>query len=539
MAAKYIFVTGGVTSSLGKGITAASLGRLLKGRGLRVAMQKFDPYINVNPGMMSPLQHGEVFVTDDGGECDLDLGHYERFIDENLSVDSDVTSGQIYLSVINKERNGDYSGGTVQVIPHITNEIKKSVYRVARKSAADVVIIEIGGTVGDIESQPFLEAVRQIKWEVGKNDCMYIHVALVPYLAASGELKTKPTQHSVKILRSIGIQPDMLVCRCEHPLTKALRDKIGLFCNVSGNYVIPNYDASSIYEVPLMLQEEGLDELVCEKLHIAAKDSNMDSWRNMVMRYKSLNQKIKIGLVGKYVDLHDAYLSVIEALTHAGLSLGSEIDIQWISTDTLHTEEDVENALIDMDGVIVPAGFGERGMPSMIMVADYAREKQLPFFGIGLGMQMAVVAFARSICNLNAHSTEEDPSTDYPVIDLMSDYKDLDLNKANSMRLGSEPCLLLPGTIAHKAYHADAINERHRHRYELNPLYVPQLQEAGMLMAGINPGLQLVEIIELNQDEHPWYLGTQFQPEFTSRPNKPHPLFLSFLEACQKSRDGM
>lgn len=538
MATKYIFVTGGVTSSLGKGITAASLGRLLKSRSLKVAMQKFDPYININPGMMSPLQHGEVFVTDDGAECDLDLGHYERFIDENLTVDSDITSGQIYLSVINKERNGDYSGGTVQVIPHITNEIKKTVYRVARKSNADVVITEVGGTVGDIESQPFLEAARQIRWEVGPSNCMLIHVTLVPYLVAAGELKTKPTQHSVKILRSLGLAPDLIVCRCEMELTKGLRDKIGLFCNLDGEFVIPNYDADSLYDVPMMMQEEGLDRLVCEKLQLNCPPADLTQWQAMAHKFKHLEKNVSIALVGKYVDLHDAYLSVMEALTHAGIAHSSSVHIDWISADEIHSKEDAQRKLSIADAVIVPGGFGERGMDGMIYAIEYARENRLPFFGIGLGMQMAVVEFARNYCEIDAHSTEYDPQTPNPIIDLMADYKDFNLTKNDTMRLGSATCLLKPNTISRKCYQADAINERHRHRYELNPEFIPQLEENGMAMAGSNPSLQLVEIIELPSSVHPFFLGTQFHAEFTSRPNRPHPLFVGFLEAALRHASG-
>lgn len=531
MGVKFIFVTGGVTSSLGKGITAASLGRLLKSRGLKVAMQKFDPYININPGMMSPLQHGEVFVTDDGGECDLDLGHYERFIDENLNVDCDITSGQIYLSVINKERNGDYSGGTVQVIPHITNEIKKTVYRVAKTSGADVVITEIGGTVGDIESQPFLEAARQIRWEMGAS-CMFIHVTLVPYLSAAKELKTKPTQHSVKVLRSLGIAPDIIVCRCELPLSKSLRDKIGLFCNLDGAYVIANYDAENLYDVPLMLHEEGLDELVCQKLHLETPPIDLAPWRDLAYKLKNLTKKVKIALVGKYVDLHDAYLSVTEALTHAGLVHDTEVEIEWIASGDIDSLQDAERLMRGCGGLIVPGGFGERGMSGMILAIQYARQNGIPFFGIGLGMQLSVVEFARNVMNLDADTTERNVQTPHPIIDLMADHKALNLRKDDTMRLGTASCSLSSRTRARAVYEADSISERHRHRYELNPEYVEPLEEAGLVMAGINPALDLVEIVELPASAHPWFVGTQFHAEFTSRPNRPHPLFVSFIEAA-------
>lgn len=536
MAAKFIFVTGGVTSSLGKGITAAALGRLLKSRGLKVAMQKFDPYININPGMMSPLQHGEVFVTDDGGECDLDLGHYERFIDESLSVECDVTSGQIYYSVINKERKGDYNGVTVQVIPHITNEIKRAAYRVANKSNADVVIVEIGGTVGDIESQPFLEAIRQMRWDLGPHDCLYLHVALVPYLVAAGELKTKPTQHSVKILRSLGIQPDIVVCRCEVELGKALREKIALFCNLEPTDVIPNYDVETIYEVPKMLQQENLDTLVCEKLDIETKPANISEWDELVVAYKNPKDSVRIALVGKYTELHDAYSSVLEALRHAGIANQTSVEVVWIAADKIQSYEDAVEQLSGIDGILVPSGFGERGMPGMIWTAQYAREQKIPYFGIGIGMQLAVIEYARNVCLLDeADTTEQNPSTAYPVVDLMSDYKELHLSSGDTMRLGRAPCVLQENTIARDSYGIEEIAERHRHRYELNPEYIGQLEAAGLKMAGINPELQLVEIIEL--PDHPWFVGTQFQPEFTSRPNRPHPLFVSFIHTCKEHKE--
>ncbi len=531
--AKFIFVTGGVTSSLGKGITAASLGCLLKARGLKVAMQKFDPYININPGMMSPLQHGEVFVTADGGECDLDVGHYERFINEKLTVDSDVTSGQIYQSVINKERNGDYNGGTVQVIPHITDEIKKTVYRVARLNEADVVITEIGGTVGDIESQPFLEAARQVKWEVGEENCLYIHVTLVPYLSAAGELKTKPTQHSVKELRSIGIQPDLIVCRTEMPLSKQLRDKIGLFCNVDGRYVIANYDAETLYDLPMMMRSEGLDDLVCDKLKIHTPPAQLETWEKMAHRYKHPTQNLRVALVGKYVDLHDAYLSVMEALAHAGIVYDASVEIDWVYSGDLHTDADCEARLGQADAIVVPGGFGERGMGGMIRAAQYAREKKVPFFGLGLGMQMAVVEFARSVCGLEADSTEMNPNTPHPVIALMGEYKE-----DGSMRLGDYAVSFARGSLAAKAYGTEEAHERHRNRYEVNPNYAEQLESKGMIVGGVNKTLGLIEEIELDTQIHPFFVGVVYHGEFNSRPNHPHPLFCAFVAAALQHKES-
>ena len=530
MSIKHIIVTGGVVSSLGKGITAASLGRLLKNRGLKVAMQKFDPYLNLNPGMMSPLQHGEVFVTNDGGECDLDVGHYERFIDESLTVDSDITTGQIYQSVINKERNGDYAGGTVQVIPHITNEIKKSMMRVARSNSADIIITEIGGTVGDIESLPFLEAVRQVKWDIGEDNCLFIHVTLVPYIRASSELKTKPTQHSVKELRSIGIQPDIIVCRCEMPLPKPLREKIGLFANVDGSCVIPNYDADTLYEVPLMLKDEGLDELVCKKLKLNTPEPDMHEWTNMIAKYHNIKNKVKIALVGKYVDLRDAYISVFEALAHAGIMYESEVDINWVYSGDIDNLETAHNLLSGMDGIIVPGGFGERGAKGMLLTAQYARQNNIPYFGIGLGTQMAIVEFAQNVCLLNADSSELNPKSENLIIDLMEDYKLMKSNTCGTMRLGKYDCKLKKGTISYEAYNSDLIFERHRHRYELNPAYNDILEQNGMVIAGINTELNLPEIVEI--PNHKWFVGVQFHAEFSSRPTKPHPLFMSFIQAA-------
>lgn len=532
MATKYIFVTGGVVSSLGKGITAASLGRLLKSRGLKVSMQKFDPYINLTPGLMSPLQHGEVFVTDDGGECNLDVGHYERFIGDSLTIDSDITSGKIYQTVINKERRGDYNGGTVQVIPHITNEIKRCIFRVGRQLDSDVVITEIGGTVGDIESQPFLEAIRQIKWDVGVENCLYLHVTLVPYLGMAGELKTKPTQHSVKMLRSLGIQPDIIVCRCELPLSQSLRDKIGLFCNIDGEAVIPNYDAETLYDVPLLLQAEGLDDLVCKKLHIEQTHSDMTDWKDLVNRFKHLEKKVHIALVGKYVDLHDAYISVYEALTHAGIAHNTEVEIKWVYSGDISNMTKAENVLHDIDGVIVPYGFGDRGVNGMVVAAQYAREHDIPFFSLGIGTQMAVVEYARHVCGLDADSTEQNPHTPNPVVDLMVDYKNVGMG--DTMRVGRYVARLKQGTLARRVYGKDEIGERHRHRYEINPEFTATLEEHGMVISGVNPETKLPEIIELPGKR--WFVGVQYHAEYMSRPNHPHPLFLSFVEAALQMR---
>lgn len=529
MSTKYIFVTGGVVSSLGKGITAASLGRLLKNRGLKVSIQKFDPYINVDPGTMSPYQHGEVFVTDDGAETDLDLGHYERFIDENLSKNSNVTTGKIYWSVITKERKGDYLGATVQVIPHITNEIKSRVYRVAKERNVDVVITEIGGTIGDIESLPFLEAIRQIKYEVGRENVCFIHVTLLPYLTMSGELKTKPTQHSVKELRGIGIQPDIIVCRSEKPITEDLKEKIGLFCNVDGNSVIQNLNAENLYEVPLLLHNEGLDTLVCEKLKLQCSEIDNNEWIGMVNRIKNLSKTVTIGLVGKYVELHDAYISVVEALSHGGYANDTSIDIKWVNAVDV-TESNADQYLSDLDGILVPGGFGDRGIEGKIEAIKWARQNKVPFFGICLGMQCAVIEFARNVLELkSAHSSEINPETEYPVIDLMPDQKDID-DKGGTMRLGLYPCKLEKNTKSFEAYKDEIIYERHRHRYEFNNEYRKELTESGMILAGTSPDDRLVEIIELK--DHPWFVGVQFHPELKSRPNRPHPLFREFIKAA-------
>lgn len=531
MQAKYIFVTGGVVSGIGKGITAASLGRLLKARGIRVSMQKFDPYINVDPGTMSPYQHGEVFVTDDGAETDLDLGHYERFVDENVSANSNVTTGKIYHSVISKERKGDFLGATVQVIPHITNEIKDRIYRVAKSEATDVVITEIGGTVGDIESLPFLESIRQVSAEIGKENVVYIHVTLVPYLSKSGELKTKPTQHSVKELLSIGIQPDVIVLRAEKRLSDEIKAKIGLFCNVSKDAVIQNLDADTLYEVPLMLEEEGLADVVCKKLALKHAPVDLSEWESMVARIKNITKKTRIALVGKYVELHDAYLSVAEALRHGGIANEADVEIDWVSSECL-TEDNYKEILKGSDGVLVPGGFGDRGIEGKILAVKYARENKLPFFGICLGMQMAVVEFARNVAGLkDANSSEFNPDSSHPVIDIMPEQRDIEEMGA-TMRLGLYPCKLSENSASKEIYSKELIYERHRHRYEFNNFYREMLMEKGLIIAGLSPSEKLVEIVELK--DHPWFVGVQFHPEFKSRPNKAHPLFAGFICATLK-----
>lgn len=529
MSTKYIFVTGGVVSSLGKGITAASLGRLLKNRGLKVSIQKFDPYLNFDPGTMSPYQHGEVFVTDDGAETDLDLGHYERFIDENLSKNSNVTTGKIYWSVISKERRGDYLGGTVQVIPHITNEIKDRVYRVSKEKDVDVVITEIGGTVGDIESLPFLESIRQIKYEVGRENVCFIHVTLVPYINKAGELKTKPTQHSVKELRSIGIQPDIIVCRSEKEISQELKDKIGLFCNLDGNSVIQNLDADHLYEVPLLLHKEGLDTLVCNKLEMDCGDIDNRSWIDMVDRLKGLTKEVRIALVGKYVELHDAYISVVEALSHGGLENGSDVKIKWVNAEEVNSNN-VKELLGDVDGVLVPGGFGDRGVEGKIEAIKFARENKVPFLGICLGMQCTVIEYARNVLNMDgANSAEINPETKYPVIDLMPEQKDID-EKGGTMRLGLYPCKLAENSNSFNAYSDEVIYERHRHRYEFNNEFRKALTDGGLKITGTSPDERLVEIVEV--EEHPWFVAVQYHPELKSRPNRPHPLFANFINAA-------
>lgn len=530
---KYVFVTGGVVSALGKGITAASLGRLLKNRGVNVSIQKFDPYLNVDPGTMSPYQHGEVFVTDDGAETDLDLGHYERFIDENLTQNSNVTTGRIYWSVISKERRGEYLGGTVQVIPHITNAIKEKVYRVSKERDVDVVITEIGGTVGDIESQPFLEAIRQVRSEVGSENVCFIHVTLVPYLGKAGELKTKPTQHSVKELRSIGIQPDIIVCRSEKELSEDIKNKIGLFCNIDGRSVIQNLDAEHLYEVPLMLHEEGLDNLVCEKLHLGCKDIDNREWIDMVQRIKNLENEVTIALVGKYVELHDAYISVVEALSHGGLANNTNVKIKWINSEELENQ-DVDKVLAGVNGVLVPGGFGDRGVEGKIEAIRWARENKVPFLGICLGMQCAVIEFARNVVGLEgAHSSELNEETKYPVIDIMPEQKDIE-DLGGTMRLGLYPCKLDETTKAYDSYKDEVIYERHRHRYEFNNEFRKEITESGMTISGTSPDGRLVEIVEI--EDHPWFVASQFHPELKSRPNRPHPLFTGFIEATLKEK---
>lgn len=527
MPPKFIFVTGGVVSGLGKGITAASLGRLLKQRGYKVTIQKFDPYINVDPGTMSPYQHGEVFVTDDGAETDLDLGHYERFADVNLTVNSNVTTGKIYWNVITKERRGDYLGGTVQVIPHITNEIKNKVYGAAKDANADIVITEIGGTVGDIESTPFLEAIRQVGTEQGRNNVAYIHVTLVPYIAGSEELKSKPTQHSAKELLSIGIQPNIIVCRSEMPIPKDMREKIALFCNIRSEDVIQNLTAPSLYEVPLWLENEGLADSVCRHLGIENRTPDLAEWIEMVKRAENAHKKVTIGLVGKYVELHDAYLSVAEALRHGGIVNDASVDIRWIDSENI-TAENSADTLSECNGIIVPGGFGKRGIEGMIETIRFARENKVPFFGICLGMQMAVTEFARNAAGLSDADSEEFSKTDNPVIHIMEEQKNVD-QKGGTMRLGLYPCMLTSDSKVHSIYGSELIYERHRHRYEFNNAYRTALTKSGLKLAGLSPDERLVEIIEL--PEHPWFIGVQFHPEFKSRPNRPHKLFADFIKA--------
>ena len=533
---KYIFVTGGVVSSLGKGITAASLGRLLKSRGYRVTIQKFDPYINIDPGTMSPYQHGEVFVTDDGAETDLDLGHYERFIDINLSKNSNTTTGKIYQSVINKERRGDYLGGTVQVIPHITNEIKERVFRVGQQDNADFVITEIGGTVGDIESLPFLEAIRQVKKDVGKNDVLYIHVTLVPYISAAGELKTKPTQHSVKELRSIGISPDIIVCRSEKPISKEMREKMAMFCDVDPEAVIQNLTARSIYEVPMLMEEQGLDTIVLRKLEMEDKPKDMQGWHDMVARIlKKYDKKVTIAVVGKYVALQDAYISITESLRHAAVANEAELDIHWVNAEEIEADDtDMAKVMAGVDGILVPGGFGNRGIEGKIKAIQYAREHKIPFFGICLGMQCAVIEFARHVCGMaDANSSEFNPNSTHPVIDLMPEQIDVE-DLGGTMRLGLYPCKVYPDTLTSKAYNAELIYERHRHRYEFNNAFREKIVGEGLVLGGTLPNGRLVEIVELPESEHPWFLGAQFHPEFKSRPTNPHPLFREFVGAAVK-----
>lgn len=537
MPTKYVFVTGGVVSGLGKGITAASLGRLLKARGYSVTIQKFDPYINVDPGTMSPYQHGEVFVTDDGAETDLDLGHYERFIDENLSINSNVTTGKIYWTVLNKERRGDYLGGTVQVVPHITNEIKDRLYRVGKDGKTDIVITEIGGTVGDIESTPFLEAIRQASIEVGKDNCVFIHVCLLPYITGSKELKSKPTQHSVKELLSIGIQPNVLVLRSEMEIPEEMKEKIGLFCNVRTQDVIQNLTAPSLYEVPLWLEKEGLAKVVCEHLHIENKKPDLKGWNEMISRVKNCTKKVNIGLIGKYVELEDAYLSVAEALRHGGFENSAEVNIKWIQSEDI-TDKNAAKMLAGCDGIIVPGGFGDRGIEGMISAIKYARENMIPLFGICLGMQLSVVEFARHVAGLKGANSSEFGDTKYAVIDIMDSQKDV-TDKGGTMRLGLYPCKLQDGTRSKEIYgNADLIYERHRHRWEFNNEYRKILTEKGLVIAGLSPDEKLVEIIELAKDVHPWFVGVQFHPEFKSRPNHAQVLFRDFIRASVQKNES-
>jgi CTP synthase len=526
--AKHIFVTGGVVSSLGKGITAASLGRLLKSRGLKVTIQKLDPYLNVDPGTMSPFQHGEVFVTDDGGETDLDLGHYERFVDESLSRDCNVTAGSVYQNLIGKERRGDFLGGTVQVIPHVTNEIKERINRLAEQTRPDVIITEVGGTVGDIESLPFLEAIRQMRKDKGRDNVCYIHVSLVPWIGASAELKTKPTQHSVKELRSIGIQPDFIVCRSDRPIDVGIRRKIALFCDVEPEAVVSAQDARSIYEVPQRLREQRLDTMVMERLALDAGEPDMAEWDAFVAHSAALPDEVNIALVGKYVALPDAYLSVAEALDHAGIFHDHKVRVQWVDAESL-TPEEIVTTFAAFDGILVPGGFGIRGVEGKIRAARYARENKVPYFGICLGMQVAVAEFARHVADLDgANSSEFDPVTEHPVIDLMRDQQDV-ADMGGTMRLGSYPCRVTPGTKGWDAYGEEVVYERHRHRFEVNNAYRDRLVEAGLVLSGMSPDGKLVEMVEL--PDHPWFLGNQGHPEFKSRPTRPAPLFRDFVGA--------
>ena len=526
---KYVFVTGGVVSGLGKGITAASLGRLLKARGYRVTMQKFDPYINVDPGTMNPIQHGEVYVTDDGTETDLDLGHYERFIDESLDYNSNITTGKIYWSVLNKERHGDYGGGTVQVIPHITNEIKARFYKAKDEQEETISIIEVGGTVGDIESQPFLEAIRQFQAEVGRENAILIQVTLIPYLKASGEMKTKPTQMSVKQLQSMGIWPDILVCRSDYPVDDAMKAKIAQFCNVKKEHVLQNLDAPSLYEVPLMLEKEQLAQAVCDCLHIPCPEPDLTDWNQMVENLHASKKTVSIAIVGKYVALHDAYLSVAEALKHGGIANQANVDIRWIDSEDLN-DENLEEYLGDLSGILVPGGFGQRGTEGKILAIEYARKNKIPFLGICLGMQLAIVEFARNVLVLeNAASIELVPDTPDPVIALMPEQNGVE-NLGGTLRLGAYPCVLGEGTLARELYGKEEISERHRHRYEVNNAYREQLTEKGMVLSGLSPDGRIVEMIELK--DHPFFVATQAHPEFKSRPNHAHPLIKGLIKAA-------
>ncbi len=531
MAVKYVFVTGGVVSGLGKGITAASLGRLLKARGYKVTMQKFDPYINIDPGTMNPIQHGEVFVTDDGAETDLDLGHYERFIDENLGKHSNVTTGKVYWSVLQKERRGDYGGGTVQVIPHITNEIKSRFYRNFTTEDTHIAIIEVGGTVGDMESQPFLESIRQFQHEIGHENAIIIHVTLIPYISASGEMKTKPTQASVKELQGMGIQPDIIVCRSEYSLDQGIKDKIALFCNVPDSHVLQNLDVEYLYEAPLAMEKENLAQVACECLHLDCPEPDLSDWIDMVDALRHPNKDVEIALVGKYISLHDAYISVVEALKHGGIAERATVNIKWVDSELLD-EENAEEILGGVQGILVPGGFGDRGIDGKIVACRYAREHNVPFLGLCLGMQLAIVEFARHVCGLrDAHSIELNPNTPHPVIALMPDQNGVE-DIGGTLRLGSYPCILDKASRAYQVYGEDTIHERHRHRYEVNNDYRSVLVEHGMKLCGLSPDGRIVEMIEI--PGHPWYIATQAHPELRSRPNRPHPLFRGFVEAALK-----
>ena len=529
MPVKYVFVTGGVVSGLGKGITAASLGRLLKARGYKVTMQKFDPYINIDPGTMNTIQHGEVFVTDDGAETDLDLGHYERFIDESLNKNSNVTTGKIYWSVLQKERRGDYGGGTVQVIPHITNEIKSRFYRNYTTDETQIAIIEVGGTVGDIESQPFLEAIRQFQHDIGHENAILIHVTLIPYLKASGEMKTKPTQASVKELQGMGIWPDIIVCRSEHPLDKGIKDKIALFCNVPSSHVLQNLDVDYLYEAPLAMEKEHLAQVACECLELPCPEPDLTDWKSMVEALRSPVHEITIALVGKYISLHDAYISVVEALKHGGIASHATVNIRWINSEDV-TAENADSLLSDVDGILVPGGFGDRGIEGKIEAIRYAREHQIPFLGLCLGMQLAIVEYARHVAGLeDAHSIELNPQTPYPVIALLPDQNGVE-DIGGTLRLGAYPCILDKTTKAYELYGSEEIHERHRHRYEVNNDFRRILVDKGMTLSGLSPDGRIVEMIELK--DHPFFIGTQAHPELKSRPNRPHPLFRGFVEAA-------
>ena len=533
---KYIFITGGVVSGLGKGITAASLGRLLKSRGLKVTAQKLDPYLNVDPGTMNPVQHGEVFVTDDGAETDLDLGHYERFIDESLSQNSNLTSGRVYWKVISDERKGVYGGQTIQIIPHVTNEIKRYINRNA-DTGADVCLVEIGGTVGDIESQPFLEAIRQFAVEAGRENCLFIHVTLVPYLAASDELKSKPTQHSVKEMLSIGISPDIIVCRTEHPLTDDIRNKIALFCNVDKECVIENNNCDILYAVPMMLKEQHMDDVVIKKLGIECDEPNLEDWENMLYALGNPKQTVKIAMVGKYVELHDSYISVNEALKHGGIETRSAVDIDWIDSETLEGDDvNLDDVLGNVDGILVPGGFGSRGIEGKINACQYARTHGIPYLGICLGMQIAIIEFARHVLGMNgANSAEINPDTPFPVIDILPEQKEV-TDMGGTMRLGQYPCTLNPESKSYELYGASMIYERHRHRYEVNNDYRNDLLSGGMIFAGTSPDNHIVEMVEI--PNHGWFVACQFHPEFKSRPNKPHPLFRGFVTAASKHKNS-